>query len=61
MAPYPQSNVVSSRRAARLRSRVVFFLLRRSLRRLQCGAKARVIRAVSRLLDHGPRPLRLEP
>jgi hypothetical protein len=61
MAPRPQSKALSPRRAARMRSRVLFFLLRRSVRRLQGSTKARVSRVISRIFQHGPRPLRLEP
>ena len=45
----PQSTAVLLRRAARTRSRVVFFLLRRSLRRLKSGTKARVISWIERV------------
>jgi hypothetical protein len=58
MTPCPQSKAVSARRAARVRSRVVFFLLRRSLRRLQRGVNARL--TLRGLSTPGPRPLRLE-
>jgi hypothetical protein len=34
MKPYPKSSAGSPRRAARLRGRIVFFLVRRALRRL---------------------------
>jgi hypothetical protein len=39
MDPYPKSNTGSPRRAARMRSRIVFFLLRRALRRLADRAR----------------------
>jgi hypothetical protein len=34
MAPHPKPSIGSSRRAVRMRSRIVFFLLRRALRRM---------------------------
>ena len=57
----PAAISVSRRRATRVRTRVVFFLLRRALRRLQRGAKGGTVGAISRLFGQGPRALRLEP
>jgi hypothetical protein len=44
MGPQPSSLKPSSRRAARARSRIVFFLLRRALRRLAARSRPAVPR-----------------
>lgn len=57
MGTQPSLMKPSGRRAARARSRIVFFLLRRALRRLQRGVNARL--TLRGLSTPGPRPLQL--
>jgi hypothetical protein len=54
MAPHSQPSTGFSRRAARLRSRIVFFLLRRALRRMgvRGGLPARTRTSLAALAVH---------
>jgi hypothetical protein len=54
MASHPRPGSTSSRRAARLRSRIVFFLLRRALRRMgvRAGKPAGARTSIAALAVH---------